>query len=102
MEESVGLRSVRKQTNLISKEKRIFPPLQVPITISSGQDIRVQAMCVKRSLHTALYCTVPVDEVLSHGEDGLDAVRIGGKLGLEGLVLLMLRLDIGRILDEKT
>jgi hypothetical protein len=55
---------------------------------------------VKRSLYTVLYCTVPVDEVLSHGEDGLDAVRIGGQLGLECLVLLVLGLDIGRILDD--
>jgi hypothetical protein len=36
-------------------------------------------------------------QVLSHGQDGLNPIGVGPELGLEGLVLLVLRLDIGRI-----
>ena len=42
-----------------------------------------------------------VNKVLSHGQDHLDSVSVGGQLGLEGLVLLVLGADVSRILQNK-
>jgi hypothetical protein len=60
----------------------------------------------KRSIKTCHYLysflragtLVFLDEVLSHGEYALDSVSVGRKFSLEGLVLLVLRLDVGRVL----
>ena len=43
----------------------------------------------------------PVNEVLPHGKDGLNSVRVSSQFRLEGLVLLVLRLNVRRILKNR-
>ena len=54
--------------------------------IESGPD------CILASLALGL-----VDEFLSGADQRLDSVRVRGELGLEGLLLLVLLLDVGRV-----
>lgn len=62
-----------------------------------GLTLRISALSYLHSVLAAAALPA-LHEVATHRQHGLDALRVGGELGLERLVLLVLGLDVGRVL----
>jgi hypothetical protein len=71
--------------------------LQLKVDVLKGETGNLIAFCLRNHENIFQLTLLIAYQVLSHSQDGLDPIRVGAQLGLEGLVLLMLRLNVGRI-----